>query len=267
MKNMKKVILMITCMITMIVWGGAGQVFASTKTIDLSVLGGEENVISYVDSFIASAVAEEEDSIESYIDSVESSGYSEDASSILNFYKEIKECGEYTGTTDYSIIYTEDGFEAKFIVNCSERNVEAKAEFKLIRPSSTNQYQAVLTSASASAVYTFGEKMQKAALNTLMGMGTVFVVLIFMTFIFSQFKHINKLEKKLKSKKVEVKETASNVVEQITKTEEVEEEDLVDDLELVAVITAAIAASENTSADGLVVRSIKRAGNQRWRRA
>lgn len=38
-----------------------------------------------------------------------------------------------------------------------------------------------------------------------------------------------------------------------------EEENLVDDLELVAVITAAIAAaSENESADGLVVRSIVR---------
>lgn len=265
MKNIKKVILMITCMITMIVWGGAGQVFASAKPIDPSVLGGEENVISYIDSFVASAVAEEEDSIQSYIDSVESSGYSEDASSILNFYNEIKDCGEYAGTADYDITYTEDGFEAKFTVNCSDRDVEAKADFKLILSSSTNQYQAVLTSASASPVYSFGEKMGKAALNTLMGMGTVFVVLIFLTFIFSLFKYINKFENKLKSKKVEVKETASNVVEQITKTEE--EEELVDDLELVAVITAAIAASENTSADGLVVRSIKRAGNQKWRRA
>ena len=36
------------------------------------------------------------------------------------------------------------------------------------------------------------------------------------------------------------------------------EENLVDDLELVAVITAAIAASENARADGLVVRSIIR---------
>ena len=39
----------------------------------------------------------------------------------------------------------------------------------------------------------------------------------------------------------------------------VEEENLVDDLELVAVITAAIAAaSETESADGLVIRSIIR---------
>lgn len=45
------------------------------------------------------------------------------------------------------------------------------------------------------------------------------------------------------------------------------EEDLTDDLELVAVITAAIAASENTSADGLVVRSIRRAPGNKWKRA
>ena len=39
------------------------------------------------------------------------------------------------------------------------------------------------------------------------------------------------------------------------------------DLELVAVITAAIAASENTSGDGFVVRSIKKANKRNWQRA
>ena len=37
----------------------------------------------------------------------------------------------------------------------------------------------------------------------------------------------------------------------------------VDDLELIAVITAAIAASENTSTDGLVVRSIRKVNSRR----
>jgi hypothetical protein len=46
-----------------------------------------------------------------------------------------------------------------------------------------------------------------------------------------------------------------------------EEEELVDDLELVAVITAAIAAATNSSTDGLVVRSIKRAPAAKWKRA
>ncbi|MFR5731673.1 MAG: OadG family transporter subunit [Clostridium sp.] len=44
-----------------------------------------------------------------------------------------------------------------------------------------------------------------------------------------------------------------------------EEEELVDDLELVAVITAAIAASTNSSTDSLVVRSIKRAPGAKWK--
>jgi predicted house-cleaning noncanonical NTP pyrophosphatase (MazG superfamily) len=54
-------------------------------------------------------------------------------------------------------------------------------------------------------------------------------------------------------------------VEEAAQEEETEE--LSDDLELVAVITAAIAASEGTSADGLVVRSIKRARNSQWKKA
>ena len=41
-----------------------------------------------------------------------------------------------------------------------------------------------------------------------------------------------------------------------------------DDLELVAVITAAVAAAMGTtSTDGFVVRSIKRKSNQKWKKA
>ena len=47
----------------------------------------------------------------------------------------------------------------------------------------------------------------------------------------------------------------------------IEQEELSDDLELVAVIAAAIAASEGASStDGFVVRSIRRAGNK-WQAA
>lgn len=37
-----------------------------------------------------------------------------------------------------------------------------------------------------------------------------------------------------------------------------------DDLELIAVISAAIAAAEGTSTDGFVVRSIRRRSANRW---
>ena len=43
-----------------------------------------------------------------------------------------------------------------------------------------------------------------------------------------------------------------------------EREELSDDLELVAVIAAAIASYEGTSTDGFVVRSIRKANRNKW---
>ena len=98
-----------------------------------------------------------------------------------------------------------------------------------------------------------------------MCMGTVFVVLILISLIISCFGFIPKLQAKLtgKPKKEEIKTAAvDNTIAQI-----IEKEELSDDLELVAVISAAIAASEGAaSTDGFVVRSIRRAGSK-WQNA
>lgn len=122
-----------------------------------------------------------------------------------------------------------------------------------------------VTDITTNVEYSFGEKMQKAALNTLLGMGTVFIVLILISIIISCFGIIPKLQAKFAKKpaKENVKSAAvDNTIAQI-----IEKEELADDLELVAVISAAIAASEGAaSADGFVVRSIKRAGSK-WQRA
>jgi len=113
--------------------------------------------------------------------------------------------------------------------------------------------QLVITDVGVDIVYTLGEKMEKAALNTLMGMGTVFVVLVLISLIIYCFRFIGDLQnigKKKKTEEVVVETKAPEVV--------VEEAPLTDDLELVAVISAAIAASEGTSTDSFVVRSIHR---------
>mgnify|MGYP002569845753 CR=1 FL=1 len=104
---------------------------------------------------------------------------------------------------------------------------------------------------------TMGELMEKAALNTLMGMGTVFVVLIFMVLIISCSKFIGGGNKKESNENAAAVAAPQPVVEEV-------EEDVTDDLELVAVITAAIAASEGTSSDGFRVRSIKRVRRSNW---
>ena len=112
--------------------------------------------------------------------------------------------------------------------------------------------QLIITDVGVDIVYTLGEKMEKAALNTLMGMGTVFVVLIIISLIIYAFRFINDLQNIGKKKQTAEAVDTNNV------PEVVEVAPLTDDLELVAVITAAIAASEGTSTDSFVVRSIHR---------
>lgn len=119
-----------------------------------------------------------------------------------------------------------------------------------------------VSSMTTNVEYTFGELMTNAALNTLLGMGTVFAVLILICFIISAFGLISKVENAMKNKasQKEIKEEAvNNTIAQIE-----EREELADDLELVAVIAAAIASYEGTSTDGFVVRSIRKANRNKW---
>ena len=119
--------------------------------------------------------------------------------------------------------------------------------------------------------FTTGEKLAKAGMNTLMGMGTVFLVLIFISLVIGGFKYINQWEKRSKEKAAHAQAPAaapSAPAAQPAAVAGAVEEDLTDDLELVAVITAAIAASMgSTSTDGLVVRSIRRKPGAKWKRA
>ncbi len=115
-------------------------------------------------------------------------------------------------------------------------------------------------SISVSTDYDMSELMVKAALNTVLGMGTVFLVLILISLIISCFNFIPKIQAAFRKKSDSgIKEEAvSKTVTQIAAKEE-EEIASADDLELIAVISAAIAASEGAaSTDGYVVRSIIR---------
>ena len=100
--------------------------------------------------------------------------------------------------------------------------------------------------------------------NTLMGMGTVFVMLIFISLLISLFGYIPKLEEKIKNigKKPEpVKTEESAAVVEEPQTQAV---NLQKDEQLVAVITAAIAASEGGDPGQYIVRSIKKVHRNQW---
>ena len=92
---------------------------------------------------------------------------------------------------------------------------------------------------------------EQALLNTLMGMGTVFAVLIFISLLISLFVYIPSIERALKNRSSKKEKKAAQEERPAPKRpileEVVEEEELVDDGELVAVITAAIMASPPAS--------------------
>lgn len=119
------------------------------------------------------------------------------------------------------------------------------------------------------------EALPEALGNTVIGILVVFVALIFISFVISLFKYISVIERK-RSAKNEVKEEAKELPVQAienTVAQIAEAEELSDDLALVAVITAAICAYEEANgnaaavANGLVVRSIRRAKNSGWQNA
>ncbi len=106
-----------------------------------------------------------------------------------------------------------------------------------------------------------GEKMAGAAFNTLIGIVSVFLVLLFIAFIISLFKYIPRIQEAFARKKNDsVEAVFENAIAQIE-----EKQSRGEDMELVAVITAAICASTGASADSFVVRSIKKVDSRRKR--
>lgn len=99
-----------------------------------------------------------------------------------------------------------------------------------------------------------------ALLNTLIGMGTVFIVLIFISLIISFFRYVPGIEKRLKGEEKKDPKISDTVPQIIRDVEE--EEELAGDEELAAVIMAAVMAyhaGTSSGTDKLVVRSIRRA--------
>ena len=125
--------------------------------------------------------------------------------------------------------------------------------------------QQMYTSMTYSVQYSLAANMQRAEMNTLMGIGIVFLMLLFLSFVIGLFKYIEKFQNVGKKKAAEEAPKAEEAPAPAIAQSEAADEDFADDLELVAVISAAIAAYENTSGDSFVVRSIKK--SNKWHRA
>lgn len=168
---------------------------------------------------------------------------------LMTQWKEMKPgLGEYGDLGEFSIDKSGKTLTTTQVMQFAKRDITLTCVY--------NYLDMQITDMTLDEIYTLGEKMQKAAMNTVMGLGTVFMILILISLVIFCFKVIPYLEQKAKAKNAPAPEPEPaappvSILEM--------EEMVVDDKELIAVIAAAVAASEGAlSADGFVVRSIKR---------
>lgn len=226
-----------------------------------------------------------------------------DIDAIGVFYTMKDEYGEFKEFTgDYEIEESGADVLCTLIADCEDGQVEVRAtlesnlayyNFEIYAYENQGYDEASAKSILASngiypykisefevaASQTLSDKMKAAGTNTLIGMGIVFIALIFIAFIISLLKYVPMLLDKDTREARKAEKAKKNAPDEETKEEEnipVAEtvvdivntatgESVMNDSELVAVITAAIAASSEgrsiviyPSNDKLVARPIRR---------
>ena len=243
---MKKWLIAIVLTICLLGLTACGKEDTATYMDNADALSLSSNAVAMLQGVVA------EGQEEAYVAQIEAQG--EDGqvyrSAFESWSKAVPDMGEYLGlgevksnTVEMDVI----GYPSKGSVVTELLGTTRDANLEIVFE------RGEITAITTNVVYSFGESMGKAGLNTLLGMGTVFIVLILISLIISAFSLLNKFQDKPKKES-----PATKAVDQ-TIAQIIENEELSDDMELVAVIAAAIASYEGTSTDGFVVRSIRRA--------
>lgn len=259
MKNMKKIISLI-CALACILSLSACQ--SSADTTELTV--DADTVQQYTESVLNQFVSMSEDDANEVINA-KNSAVSEDTDMALaikrglSSWLDVKDDLGALVSID-SCEVTEDSDSVTCVLDVTFEKMGSV--FTVTYDDDVTKY----TSIKFEPNYSLGHKMKNAALNTVMGMGIVFLALIFIAFLISLFKYIPKVEAYFANRKNKggaaddfVPVSPDNAPTLYDNADAVPE---ADQLELIAVITAAIAASENTTVDRLVVRSIKKRKNK-----
>lgn len=169
--------------------------------------------------------------------------------------------------TDKSITVDDDG---NYVVTVEVAGDQKTADFVVTYVKSLEDYAGIVTNVN----YSFGELMQQAGLNTLLGMGTTFFVLILLSLIIAGFGRIfTTIEKKkaeeARKKDEEAKKNSDVFVTAIPVADQGNRpaKGAADDGALIAVIAAAVSAYREqaepaVAPDAFVVRKIRRIGRK-----
>ena len=246
MKMIKKItsVFMTFLVMAALVIGSTSAVFAADKVDDTV----KSTLVTTAEGLTDAIVQLKDEEIENYM----SSGDDFTTSVMQSWQTSKDELGAKKDSNGETTVTFKDD---QYTVTVPLKFEKADANFVYVFDS-----QGTPTAMSVDVQYGMAQTLQRAGLNTLMGVGTVFVMLILLSLLISLFRFIPNPEAK---KAAEAKAAKEAQAAAIAAAPVQAEENLADDGELVAVIAAAIAAAEGTTTDGFVVRSIRKVKRNR----
>ena len=246
MKMIKKItsVFMTFLVMAALVIGSTSMVFAADK-IDESV---KTSLVTTAEGLTDAIVALKDADIENYMNTGD-----DFTTSAMQSWQTSKDelCAKKESNGETTVTLKDD----QYTVTVPVKFEKANANFVYVFESTGTP-----VSMSVDVQYGMAQTLKRAGLNTLMGVGTVFVMLILLSLLISLFRFIPNPEAKKAAEAKAAKEAQAAV---IAAAPVQAEENLADDGELVAVIAAAIAAAEGTTTDGFVVRSIRKVKRNR----
>lgn len=257
--NVKRIVLgliMAVCLLSLSACGKSGTVndtTAQTGEVDESIRPQLEQLPADYLNFFASLQDEDFASLKAR---AEGQAQYEFLSTGADTWQSIRnDLGSLVSVEDKALVKsTSDGYMATAHAVFEKREMDFSV--------TTDSGLTKVISVDFSPEYTTGERLGKGEYNGPIGVAVIFLALI----LFGLYKYIAVSRKGNKPAFIQAAPETRPALDFPVQAGE-EERNLSEDLELVAVITAAIAASTGTSPNDLVVRSIRRAPAGKWKNA
>ncbi len=262
MKKLFAILGMITCMIGLC---ACGQEETAMTAEEQSMLDYGVKTVEAINTDVSQGIVDQYEALLAQYPRLTPEEFagisSEEFAGMVSWSEALEDIGSFEQTNGGTVVIDND--EAVAYINVNVLGSDHNATVEIVLDLSTGS----CTSITTNVIYSTGEIMVKAAMNTLIGMGTVFIVLILISLIISCFSIIPKIQAK-KQQKAAAKTVSNDAQPTPVVTQVEEKEELSDDTELVAVIAAAIAAYKGSgSTDGFVVRSIRKSNKSKWQNA
>lgn len=242
MKKTKRLFGLFFMVFTLLV--GSLSVFADSDVITQYGIT-EDMIYQYVEGIINDIESLTEEQIDLYKDSDET---------VSTWLEASEDAGAFVEVLEEKASYeaTDEGFIAEIPVKMENKEILVTLNFSVLTG------EVVTFSAEGADSMSLGTIFKKAGINTIIGMGTVFVMLIFISILIWLLGFVPKLLGGEKKDKTVAPTAAAPVPVPVAEKITAKETAGTDDKELVAVIAAAIAAATGTSTDSFVVRSIRK---------